>query len=280
MNNIYYFIILLLLLTYIYFFNIYFKKGVKDFFTDESIQEVPNNLSPIISPADFSLEIANILLYGLENIVNFVTSDLLRSYPSTCESYFSFINEMTSSYEKEFAMKINTTTTSGDALLNTIIQHLLWGSGAIDSLAAKDALQSLRSLALFQANSQVRGTQGLISVNNQDAFAIAMNRLLQMVLFSTTCEYGISSDNIDACGHALLTLILLDIPRFEAYAKELITQQQVQFQELLLNSFGKLTNINGTLLSLSDLKDTRKKQLFIINFRNFVLEVKSLVLYN
>jgi hypothetical protein len=187
---------------------------------------------------------------------------------------------MTSSYEKELSMKIISTTTEGDSLLNTIMQHLLWGSGAIDSFAAKMALQALRSLALFQANSQVRGTQGLVSVTNQDVFAIAMNRLLQMVLFSTTCEYGITSDNIDACGHALLTLILLDIPRFESYAKELISQQQIQFQQLLLNSFENLTSFNGTLLSLGDIKDRKQKQLFIINFRNFVLEVKSLVLYS
>jgi hypothetical protein len=103
---------------------------------------------------DLEQTAANVLLFGLESLVPLLSADLLRSFPATAERYFSFLAFMLASYEEEFASRVRSLApgglgeanthggvSAGHQLLSTLVQHLLWGAGAIDSCCARLALQ-------------------------------------------------------------------------------------------------------------------------------------------
>jgi hypothetical protein len=56
---------------------------------------------------------------------------------------------------------------------------------------------------------------------------ICIIRLLEMLLFPASCEYGISWDRVDGCANALVVLIALDQNRFLHCINVLVQQQEV-----------------------------------------------------
>ena len=72
-----------------------------------------------------------------------LTPDLLRNFPYTTDRYFSFLSLLVNSYEKELASHVtmNIHNNRDMNLLPLMVQHILWAAGAVDSTAARLALQ-------------------------------------------------------------------------------------------------------------------------------------------
>jgi len=162
----------------------------------------------------FHVTVAEVLLFGFEMVAQLVTPDVLRNYPATCERYLSFAAFLSSTYGEDLGSKLQKQDEAqARVLLSTLMQHLLWGAGAIDASAARLALQAIQSLAAFQASSMARGDPGLGLTLSAEIFPAALERLLEMVLFPASCEYGIAWDRVDACANALINLVVLDNQR-------------------------------------------------------------------
>jgi hypothetical protein len=118
--------------------------ATKEFLVDDE----DDSLSAADANAAASLgqTVAGVLIYGLECIVPLLSADLLRSFPTTADRYFSFVTFMVGTYESELATRIRTNATAagghvGGQFLATLVQHLLWGAGAVDTCSARLALQ-------------------------------------------------------------------------------------------------------------------------------------------
>jgi len=109
-----------------------------------------------------------------------------------------------------------------------------------------------------------------------NVFPAAQERLLQMVIFSSHCEYGISVDRLDAAANALLTLIAMDNERFKAYAHTMISQQQPMVQPQLVAAFEKLSTARG--VSMVHVEKSNRI-IFVQNLKEFVSEVRPLVVF-
>jgi hypothetical protein len=190
---------------------------------------------------------------------------------------------MVGTYEDEFAARIVVSamggigSSSGGQLLNTIVQHALWAAGAIDSCCARLALQALQTMAIYQSNSMRKGLEGFGLNLSSEIFPRATERLLEMLLFPASCEYGISWDRVDGCANALVVLIALDPNRFLHCINSLVQQQEEYLQPLLLAAFDKLTSTGGVSMVKIDKPN---RQQFVKNFREFILSVRPLVLYH
>lgn len=90
---------------------------------------------------ELSLEalIGGMLLNGLNFFMPLMTPEFLRSFPLTCDRYFSFVSYFLSSYELVFADFIRG---CGDnrTVLHGLCEQLLWGAGAVDETSARLAL--------------------------------------------------------------------------------------------------------------------------------------------
>ena len=162
----------------------------------------------------FHVTVAQVLMFGFEMVVLLVNLDLLRGYPATADRYFAFAAFVTSTYGEDLGTRlVEQGEPAARALLTTFLQHLLWGAGAVDATAARLSLQAMQALAAFQASSMSRGDAGLGMAIAAEVFPAAMERLLEMVLFPASCEYGIAWDRVDACANALIQLIVLDNQR-------------------------------------------------------------------
>jgi hypothetical protein len=246
--------------------------ATKDFLLDDDFN------TNDVNDGNASATIADVLIYGLDFLIPIITPDLLRSFPLTCDRYFSFLSFMVSVYEDQLGLKISRLDeNAGKIYLNTFVQHMLWGAGAIDGCSARLALLGLQTIASFQFNSMRNGKIGFGMNISSEIFSNTLERLLQMLIFPATCEYGIAMDRLDACSNSLLPLIALNVQRFTQCAQALIQQQQPQYQQALITSFEKLTTNNGVNLGAIDKSN---RIVFVKNMREFVLEVRSLVLYH
>lgn len=227
---------------------------------------------------DLAIEVADVLIYGLESLVPIITPDILRSFPTTCDRYFSFVAFTVSTYQEKLAFRL--LSTGGDASTKTfligLVQHLLWGAGAVDACSARTALLALQQLAAYQNTSMQSGRPGF-GASCAEIFPSCMERLLEMILFPHSCEYGISWDRVDACANALLTLISLDVPRFMTCAQNLIQQQSPQFQPALLACFDKLVTAGG--VNITNI-DKANRVIFVANMRSFITDARALLLFH
>ncbi len=223
-----------------------------------------------------NIALCDVLIVGIELLVPVISADLLRSFPKTGDRYFSLIRFVASSYEQNLMIKM-TQTESGNDFLNKIIQHLLWGASAVDSSSANIALHALQVLASSHLNSIRKGSIGYGATADKIILPGAMDVLVEMIIFPAKFEYGISSDRTDACANTLLTLMSIDINHFCTYAKNLIAQQNQMYHMQLLQSFEKL--ITQDHIDLSSL-DRANKEKFKKNLREFIVEVRSLVMFH
>ena len=129
----------------------------KDFFDFDPIDDLDASVPPLFrvsttntnipsnsGPIDQQAEVVNILLFGIEIISKIINADLLRSFPSVTEPYFSFLTYLFSSHEKAFCQRMISTYSPYPRYNNTlqlIVEQLLWGAGAISSIAGRFALQ-------------------------------------------------------------------------------------------------------------------------------------------
>lgn len=82
-------------------------------------------------------------------------------------------------------------------------------------------------------------------------------------------------DRIDALSNALITFVALDTARFSQSAQYLVGMQAPSLQPTLLHCLTQLTSARGVNLQAID-KPNRQK--FLLNFREFVAQIKSLSL--
>ena len=263
--------------------------STKDFLLDFDDVSPSTNSYSISSAGEETIEVPAVLLNGLQVIVPAIDVAMLRNYPKTCDRYFSFTAFICNTYSAELPSVIVSqapSTISGDEylfnFLNILIQHLLWSAGAIDSTAARLALQSIQALATHHVTTirnnvsiHVNSSYGPFGqlVAARELFPLAMQRLLEMVIFPMSCEYGITLDRIDACANALLTLISTDVERFKHCVNSLIATPQ--YQQSLVTCFEKLTTANGVnILKI----DKQNRLLFVKNMREFVASVRALVI--
>ena len=280
--------------------------ATKDFLVDEGMPELIENVLPgqglgsLGSSLPLGQQVPTVLLFGLEALVPLLSADILRSYPTTADRYFSFVSLILNAYQDEFARLVHSQshglggdlmmtplqatspnpTASTGKLLSTLVQHLLWGAGAVDSTCARLALQSLQTLAGYQGTSMKCGGEGFGLTLASELFPRSMERLLEMLLFPATCEYGISQDRVDACANALITCIALENPpqRFMQCVHSLVASQQEEYiRQALIACFDKLTTEGGVSLNKTDKPN---RQQFVKNLRQFVLEVRPLVLFH
>ena len=279
--------------------------ATKDFLVDEDMPELIENVLPgqglgsLGTSLPLGQQVPTVLLFGLEALVPLLSADILRTYPTTADRYFSFVSLILNAYQDEFARLIHThnnglggdlmmtplqtsasPSSSTGTLLTTLVQHLLWGAGAVDSTCARLALQSLQTLAAYQGTSMKCGGEGFGLALASELFPRSMERLLEMLLFPATCEYGISQDRVDACANALITCIALENPpqRFMQCVHSLVASQQEEYiRQALIACFDKLTTEGGVSLTKTDKPN---RQQFVKNLRQFVLEVRPLVLFH
>lgn len=121
-----------------------------------------------------------------------------------------------------------------------------------------------------------------------EVLAQVIDSLLQAILTSTTSAHGndpssstststssslVSWDRVDSLSNTLVTFIALDNARFSASAQYLVSLQPAAKQATLMQCLTRLTTAKGVNLQAID-KPNRQK--FLLNFRDFITQLKSL----
>lgn len=119
-----------------------------------------------------------------------------------------------------------------------------------------------------------------------DVLAQVIDSLLQAILISSsesaahrsetsTSSSLVSWDRADSLSNTLVTFIALDNARFSASAQYLVSLQPAARQATLMQCLTRLTTARGVNLQGID-KPNRQK--FMLNFREFITQIKSLSL--
>jgi hypothetical protein len=225
-------------------------------------------------------EVTGILIFAFQSLVPVMTVTLLRTYPRTCDRYFAFVTFMLNSYSAELGKHFaSSPPEQGAGFYSVLMQHLLWASGAVEQDAARFALQAIQSLASVQHRTLRVGGIGLgIGIEYASPiFTAAIDRLLEMIFYPRTAEYGIGWGRVDHCGGALLSLVALDSSRFLQTAHAIVAQFASIYptaQQALFMCFEKLTTANGVDMSSLDLSNRRK---FQANFNEFMQAIRPLI---
>jgi hypothetical protein len=242
-------------------------------------------------------EVSQVLIFGICSLVPTMSDTLLRDYPQLCDRYFAFISYIFNSYHDEISEHMQQSGIDISIIfLNTLFDHLLWASGGIESSAARYAFLTIQCMATSQLTFMAKGNgqgQGKgqghgindgigigigLDINNSNViFEKALDRILEMLFFPKTVEYGIAWDRVDACGNALMILIAINSQRFLQVSNVIIQQlgkQHPEMQQSLIACLQKLTtarNVNMTAI------DRNNRRLFCQNFREFCLEIRPLI---
>lgn len=272
----------------------------KDFFLDceddfDAAITASGALNPATGQTSAQSEVCTVLIAGFQSIVPLLSADLLRTHPATCDRYFSFVTFIVNTYMDNLDDALTAGGGSVDneaktAFYLNLMQHLLWGASAVDATAARQALKSIQAIADYYfvglragraSPSSGNATAGAGSSIGPAAataiFPMAITRLLEMIFYPQTCEYGIAQDRLDACGNALITLIALDSNRFHQCAHAIVaqfSQEHPSAEQPLLECFKKLTEDRGVNMGAID---KRNRQTFCQNFRDFVLAVRPVI---
>lgn len=226
-------------------------------------------------------EVTDILIFAFQALVPVMNDSLLRAFPLTCDRYFAFVAFMFNSYAEQLGAHFAAITPEeGAAFLKILMQHLLWAAGAVEPTSARLALQTMQAMAAFHHQATKTGRSaglGIGPVNAAGVFNSALDRILEMVFYPRSAEYGIAWDRVDACGNALITLIALDAQRFLQTAHAIVGQFTAKYPsaaQALFDCFEKLTTSRG--VDMSSL-DRRNRQVFCANFREFCQSIRPLV---
>jgi hypothetical protein len=252
----------------------------KDFSLECEDDDVVANNTTAMDAKSADQKVADVLIFGFQALVPTISDSLLRSYPQLCDRYFSFVAFVYNSYPDRLSAHLAAASPEvGNSFLGTLVEHLLWASGAIEPTAARLALQAIQIMASNQLQLLQKGSGGIgLDLPGSTAlFERALDRLLEMIFFPNTVEYGIAWDRIDACGNTLITLVALNSQRFMQTSTAIVQQLASKFptvQQALFECFNKLTtarNIDMTSI------DRRNRRLFCENFREFCQEIRPLI---
>jgi hypothetical protein len=224
---------------------------------------------------------ADILVFGLDVVAPVLSPTLLKTFPAVAEKYFSYLQYILSALDERFAHWLCSSPRVGATFLRNLSEQLIWGAGAVDAASARMSLQCLQLVAAFHIRAQSRQLPGLAVLlvpecGQSTIFIDLLRRLLTMIIYPDSCDYGIAWDRVDACANAFITLVALDQTAFNAMAHELINQQQPQHRAPLLACFERMTTANGVQMGSIE-RPNRSK--FVTNMRVFVNEIRPLVLY-
>eukprot|EP01038_Epipyxis_sp_PR26KG_P010083 gene10083-13549_t len=233
----------------------------------------------------FEQEVSIVLLYGLQVIIPFISQATIQSLPIITEKYFSFISYIVNSYIDQFIHWIHLSNDHNNTLdmkkievFQMLIQHLVNGTVLLDGATARIALQALQSIGMIQWK-YIQGTQtiGFDPSIHSSILLPVMNELMEMILINpSTRPLILSWDRIDALANTLITFISLDNQQFQSIANIIIMKQpNVQIQSVLMDCFNKLTNDGG--VKMNEISK-QNRMIFVKNFRDFVIEIKSLTL--
>ena len=220
-------------------------------------------------------EVTDILIFAFRAVVPAMSEALLQTYSLTCDRYFAFVAYMFNSYAEQISIHLANDST-GRLFLGTLMKHLLWAAGAIDPTAARLALQTVQSMASYE-HQAMKLNKPSLGAACAIVFSSALDRLLEMIFYPNSADYGIAWDRIDACGNALLALIALDSTHFLHSAHAIVAQFATKYptaQQGLFECFEKLTKARG--VDMSSL-DRRNRQSFCANFREFCQAVRPLI---
>lgn len=228
------------------------------------------------SQSSFVSIVSKVLVYGMTVFIQLLSADFLRSYPTTCNRYFSFISFLLSVYQVEFASELLVYQNNSINLLQILSDHLLWGAGMIDTTVACMAFQCIQTLATFQYQSIKQESVGFPDYLASAIFRYLLERVLHILLFPNASEYGMTWDRLDSCSHAFITLIALDPAAFYTVAQSIIISQSSMQQELS-SAFQSLSNDRGV-----DVRkiDRQNRQLFLLNMKDFYARIRPLMVYN
>jgi len=256
----------------------------KDFVFDDAVDgDVAASADPTGEGGfAFHMTVAQVIMFGFDLIVQLVSPQFLGAFPATAEKYFSFCAFVTSTYGEELGAKLQALNEAeATATLRALVEHLLWGASAVDPCSARLALQSVQSLANFQASSLTRQDPGVGLATAGAVFPAALDRLLEILLFPSTSDYGIGWDRADACAGAVFSLVALDHQRFLHSANaaiESLAQCQPALREPLRQCFHRLTTENGVSLGTNAATGSKaNRQAFASNFRAFLVALRPLV---
>jgi len=226
-------------------------------------------------------EVTDILIYAFQALVPVMNESLLRAFPQTCDRYFAFVAFMFNSYSEPLGAHFAAIhPEDGTSFLKLLMQHLLWSAGAVEPTSARLALQTIQAMAAFhhQAMKTGRGAGlGIGPANAAKIFNTALDRILEMVFYPRSAEYGIAWDRVDACGSTLITLVALDAQQFLQTAHAIVAQLTSKYPtaaQALFDCFEKLTTSRG--VDMHSL-DRRNRQVFCANFREFCQAIRPLV---
>ena len=141
----------------------------------------------------------------------------------------------------------------------------------------------LNQLATFHGRSLSMGGFGFAhaalvpSSQGENLFSFCLQRLLEIMIFPSSCDYGLSSDRIDAFASTLINLIAMDVQRFNSCLRSLVMQQPISLQQPMTAILEKLVTSNGVDINRFD--DRRNRLLFVQNMRLFVSEIRPLLVY-
>jgi hypothetical protein len=92
---------------------------------------------------------------------------------------------------------------------------------------------------------------------------------------NTAAPALLSWDRTDSLGNVLITFVALDNSRYTSVAQYLVSQQAPSVQATLLQALTRLSTARSVNMQAID-KANRQK--FVLNFREFVTQIKSLSL--
>ena len=206
---------------------------------------------------------------------------LLRGFPAVAEKYFSFVQYVLSALEDDFSRWLCGNPRQGAAFLRNLSEQLLWGAGGGNASAARMSLQCMQLMAGYHHRALTRGEMGFQLIlahqcGHASLFSDILRRLLEMIIYPASCDYGIAWDRVDACANAFITLVALDQTSFHSMAHDLINQQQPHHKESLMACFRRMTTSNGVQMGSIERPNRTK---FVANMRTFVNEIRPLVSY-
>lgn len=120
----------------------------KDFFDYDPVDDLDHSVPALSGGSKVELleqqaEITNAMLFSVEIVIKMVSPDLLRWYESLGCRYFSFLVYMFSSYQEALCLRVikMVEIDSSNNMLALLVEHLIWGAGALDSSTGRLALQ-------------------------------------------------------------------------------------------------------------------------------------------
>ena len=86
-------------------------------------------------------------------------------------------------------------------------------------------------------------------------------------------EMKITADRMDAFANAIFSLIVLDTTTFHTLVRQIIANQVPSVQTMLTQSFQALCTDRSVSMHNMDKKN---RQLFVQNFREFIVQVRAI----